>query len=350
MSKGFLKFKDFKKFIDKYHYFLEEILLSNYGEIFLNKEIFKIIRYAKEKKRKISADTNLNYFNEKMAKELVKSKMNKLIISIDGATNKSYVKYRVGGNFNNIILNIKRINKFKKKYNSKYPELIWKFVLFNHNKHEVDKAKKIAERLNMKFRLAENWNPSYSRISEKDKKIITDKEPITGNLPNDKKNYCYQLWEFPTINYNGNLLGCCVPFQEDYNFGNVFEKGFFKAYNCKKIREARKIILKNKSKNNGMLNSLKERINRKVGRIGIFLNKTNKNLYDKIKKTINPNDHLLNLNTIDNNPFCLRCNLRKNFKKNNFSDLKSLIYKIYTKLFINNKIFRRKSINEKFKE
>ena len=45
---GYLKFQDFKNFVDKYD-FIKEIKLANNGEIFLNPELDEIIKYAYEK-------------------------------------------------------------------------------------------------------------------------------------------------------------------------------------------------------------------------------------------------------------------------------------------------------------
>ena len=45
VGKGFLKYKDFKKFLDD-HKFIKRIELSNSGEVFLNPELPKIIKYA----------------------------------------------------------------------------------------------------------------------------------------------------------------------------------------------------------------------------------------------------------------------------------------------------------------
>src|SRR3989338_455442 len=144
MSKGFLKFNDFKAFIDKYGYFLDRIQFSNYGEIFLNQEIFQIIKYAEDRGIRTCADANLNHFNGLMAEKLVKAGMTDLTVAIDGASNESYSKYRIGGNFDRVISNVESINKFKKKYNSRKPALTWQFVLFGHNGHEIDKAKEMA--------------------------------------------------------------------------------------------------------------------------------------------------------------------------------------------------------------
>ena len=129
----------------------ELIDLSNRGEIFLNPELNKIIKYACEKEIKLTAITgvNLNTVSEQTLENLVKYKFNKMTISIDGATPETYKIYRVGGDFNTVINNIKTINKFKKLYGSEFPRLNWQFIVFGHNEHEIELAKIKAKELNI---------------------------------------------------------------------------------------------------------------------------------------------------------------------------------------------------------
>ena len=58
---GFLKFENYKKFIDEN--IIEEVELSNHGEMFLNPELEEIIRYSYEKNVALTAynGVNLNY-------------------------------------------------------------------------------------------------------------------------------------------------------------------------------------------------------------------------------------------------------------------------------------------------
>ncbi len=56
---GYLKFDDFKKFVDD-NDFIKEIELSNNGEIFLNPELDEIIKYAYMKKIKLRAFNGVN--------------------------------------------------------------------------------------------------------------------------------------------------------------------------------------------------------------------------------------------------------------------------------------------------
>lgn len=148
---GYLPFKNFKKFVDDNN--LEEIELSNLGEIFLNPDLLDIIKYSHTKNISLSAVTgvNLNYLPDELAKALVKYKFERIVVSIDGATPETYAIYRRGGDFNTVINNVKKINHYKRKYNSKYPELVYKFILFGHNEHEIDKAKELAKKLNMEM-------------------------------------------------------------------------------------------------------------------------------------------------------------------------------------------------------
>ena len=73
---GYLKFKDFKKFVDE-NDFIKEIELSNNGEIFLNPELDEIIKYAYEKGVSLTAGNgvNLNTVSEATLVNLVKYKL-----------------------------------------------------------------------------------------------------------------------------------------------------------------------------------------------------------------------------------------------------------------------------------
>ena len=146
---GYLKFDDFKKFVDDNKF--DEIELSNNGEIFLNPELDEIIKYAYYKDISLTAGNgvNLNTVSEATLENLVKYKFKKMTVSLDGATPETYKIYRVGGDFNKVIDNIKKINYFKKKYNSEFPKLTWQFIPFGHNEHEILLAKKKAQELNI---------------------------------------------------------------------------------------------------------------------------------------------------------------------------------------------------------
>lgn len=244
---GYLKFKDFKKLVNDNNF--EEIELSNNGEIFLNPELDKIIEYAYKKKIKLTAanGVNLNTLSEKMAKCLVKYKFQTIVVSIDGATQETYQIYRRKGNINNVFQNIEMINKYKNKYNSEYPKLIYKFIVFGHNEHEIELAKQKAKDLNMSIKFSQNEVWGYSPV--KDVEMVKKQTGICDDVPHmplwvhkyAKNEFpelpCLQIFEEPQIDWNGNLRGCCWAFSTNLANGiekypvNVFKEGFFNALN-----------------------------------------------------------------------------------------------------------------------
>jgi hypothetical protein len=82
LGKGYLKFKDFKKFVDTYPEF-KQMELSNYGEMFLNPELSDIIKYAYEKNIRLYADNgvNMNTVSQEVLEGLVKYKFRRLTVS-----------------------------------------------------------------------------------------------------------------------------------------------------------------------------------------------------------------------------------------------------------------------------
>ncbi len=251
---GYLKFSDFKKLVDDNPQ-IEKIELSNNGEIFLNPELDKIIKYAYEKNILLIAfsGVNLNTLSDEMAEILVKYRFISMIVSIDGATPDVYKIYRRGGDFNKVIANIKKINEFKKKYNSEYPRLIYKFIIFSHNIEDIPLAKELAKELDMEISFVQNSLPWYDTLSEEQKKRAEELSGIKIEESREKyyierykKNplawfVCKDLFEAPQIDWNGKLLGCCYPSISKFNV-NVFKDGLLKSLNNIKVLYAKKML------------------------------------------------------------------------------------------------------------
>lgn len=222
-GKGYLNFENFKKIVDQNEY-IEEIEISNSGEVFLNPDIVKILQYAYKKNICITIENGVNFntISEKVIEALVKYQVNSMTFSIDGASQETYSIYRRNGNFDKVIDNIKLLIKYKEKYNSQIPYLKWQYILMNHNECDIKKAKKIAKSLDIEIYFKKDWENKYK---PKDKKKILN---LTG-LDYDEKPIdspfcwqdCIQMILFPQINYDGRILGCCTNFQHDWNLNSL---------------------------------------------------------------------------------------------------------------------------------
>jgi MoaA/NifB/PqqE/SkfB family radical SAM enzyme len=229
VGSGFLSFENYKAIIEQNDE-INQIELSNWGEIFLNPEIKEIIKYSNYKGIKLTAGngTNFNTVDDGTLEALVKYKFSYLNISIDGANNETYTKYRCGGNFEQVISNIRRLNYYKSKYTSQFPKLSWQFIIFGHNEHDIPKIKELCRDLNMVFYPKLNHS-TFSPVVDADfirKESglgVATREEFKEKYIKEYKRPCCQFWFSPQINWDGKLLGCCV--NKWVSFGNVFEQG-----------------------------------------------------------------------------------------------------------------------------
>ena len=112
VGRGFLRLSNFQKLLGE-NPWIKEIELSNYGEIFLNPDLLEIIKYAFERNVALTASNgvNLNRVKTDVLEGLVKYKFRSLGVSLDGASNETYQQYRIKGNFDAVIGNIRKINR-----------------------------------------------------------------------------------------------------------------------------------------------------------------------------------------------------------------------------------------------
>jgi len=228
---------------------LKEIEISNYGEVFLNPELPKMLAYLHERGIKVFCDNgaNLNHITDEMLNAIVKYKLQSLTCSIDGADQETYKKYRIRGEFNVVLSNIRKLNEIKRKYNSQLPRLKWQFILFDHNKHQINEARKLANELKMDFQVKTAWNSQTIQSNLEQIKLDSKLEFLTRDEYKKAKgeepmlNICHQLWNSPQINWDGKVLGCCRNFWGDFG-KNTFKEGLIEVINGEKMKYARLML------------------------------------------------------------------------------------------------------------
>lgn len=249
IGSGFLKFDDFRELLQS-NPELEQVEISNYGEVFLNPHLLRILEFAHQEKVAISIGNgaNLNHVEDEVLEGLVKYEVRLITCSIDGATPESYRKYRVRGDFDRVIRNIETINSYKHRHQSALPRLVWQFVVFGHNEHEIPVAREMAEKLGMEFSAKLTWDETFSPI--RDVEFVRSQ---TGWQSTSREEYerqhgekfaseiCRQLWDSPQINWDGKVLGCCRNFWGDFG-GNAFTGGLMNSINNEKMTYARDML------------------------------------------------------------------------------------------------------------
>jgi radical SAM protein with 4Fe4S-binding SPASM domain len=252
-KKASMNFQHFKKIFDEFAPFIIHLRLWNWGEPLLNLELFKMISYAKKHDVFVNTSTNSFFLTNENASKLVKSGLDELIVSLDGASEETYSKYRKKGNFSRVVNAMKTLVAEKRKLKSKTPSIKMQFIVMRHNEHEIEKAIKLAEDVGVD-------TIYFKTVGVMD---ISVYEPIEQYLPKnptfrryglehgkikDKKvrNFCDYLWDETTINVSGEVVPCCRDSHNSYVFGNVFNEPFKNIWNNQRYIEFRRHILRNK--------------------------------------------------------------------------------------------------------
>src|SRR5919106_1031504 len=137
---GMLDFEVFRKVIDEAGPSLGRIDFFNYGEAFLHKRAVEMCEHIKSRFPHIYLYTSTNglAFSEEQARRLVRSGIDEITFSIDGASQDTYVKYRRRGNFDKAIQNLRAAVDEKHASNRDVPFINWRYILFTHNDSDAE--------------------------------------------------------------------------------------------------------------------------------------------------------------------------------------------------------------------
>ncbi len=232
---GMLSYENAKKIINQLPGLIH-LNLSLWGEPLLNKDIFKIIKFAKQRDVEVLLQSNLNILNESSALDLVQSNLDILQISLDGSSQEAYEKYRVNGIFSKVIENINLVKDVQKKENNYSTRIIWKMVINRFNESEIEKARLWAEKIGIEFKIVEIYTPDHLKKQWKPCKSI-EESPIVHT---DIVEKCYSLWQVATINFNGDVFPCCSEFSPIDVLGNILKDDFKTIWNNSKFVQLRK--------------------------------------------------------------------------------------------------------------
>ncbi|MFQ5405664.1 MAG: radical SAM/SPASM domain-containing protein [Candidatus Micrarchaeia archaeon] len=251
-----LSFEDFKKIIDQFPS-LAWCNPTGEGSAFLNPDYPKMLRYLKDRDIMVEFVESFNFLREEQLRELVEIGVDRIWISVDGATKETYEKIRVGGNFERVLGNIKLLMKIKEELNSPIPELCFRFVIMKENYHEMPQFVDVINNLGDKKWLGDGSYVEFAGLLDFDQTQKHKPKQLAVDLVEETKmrgaslgvtvafahqyhdpekkcpvNYC-GAWSEPYIMMGGYVQPCCAvlmsnkrDFLREHSFGNVNEKSF----------------------------------------------------------------------------------------------------------------------------
>ncbi len=254
-----MDFDLYTKIIDEIWPTTSKIRLWNLGEPFMHKDVYRMIRYAKERHIKVLTSTNGHYFQESDApKKVVESGLDFMIVSMDGATQESLAKFRIGAKLDRIVRDVQRVIEYRNSIGSKTPIVEFQFIAMKHNIHEIKEARDLAKIMQVDlFRLKTvGINANDPKADELIRTYLPEDSRYT-RYPNaeaikDISHHideldCKRPWRHSVINQDGSVVTCCYDDQSQYVLGNLRENSFKEIWNGERYVRFRQRLLKGRS-------------------------------------------------------------------------------------------------------
>jgi radical SAM protein with 4Fe4S-binding SPASM domain len=112
---GMMSFDLFKSLIDDAEGNCEAISLASRGEPLICPDIEKMLAYAGGKFLALKLNTNAWFLDEAKCHAILQAGVNTVVFSTESASEPNYSRFRVGGNLERVVKNIKRFHEIREK-------------------------------------------------------------------------------------------------------------------------------------------------------------------------------------------------------------------------------------------
>jgi radical SAM protein with 4Fe4S-binding SPASM domain len=253
-EKGTLDPELFRNIIDQLYPYLFYLNLHFQGEPYLHPHFTEFVDYAKSKRIYVSTSTNGHFLTPEKAITTVKSGLDRLIISLDGTDPETYQKYRVGGDFEKVMVGITELVHQKKISGSGKPEVILQFLVLKSNEHQVEKVSQLGKDMGVDrvvLKTAQFYDfshgnplmPESSRYSRYRKATSSPAIEPLFEIRNRLPRHCFRMWSSAMITWDGRVVPCCFDKDAKYTMGNLREENFWVIWKNGAYRNFRQKIL-----------------------------------------------------------------------------------------------------------
>ena len=257
---GLLTLELFHRILDEVKEHAHTMQFYFQGEPLLNKQLSEMIAMAHQVGLYTIVSSNAQALNRSTAEALVKSGLNRIIVSIDGFSEESYAAYRIGGSLHKALDGLQHLANAKAEFHSRI-RIELQVLRLRSNEHEWDWIKKNYKSLgatHLVFKTAQLYNfehghplmptdERYSRYRKTaDGTYIHKSSPLHSTPSTLHRAFgalCLRLWSGCVITTSGDVLPCCYDKDHRHAYGNITQQSLAEIYHSAKANALRRRVL-----------------------------------------------------------------------------------------------------------
>jgi radical SAM protein with 4Fe4S-binding SPASM domain len=250
---GMLEPETFKSIIRQLKPWLGNLSFYFQGEPFLNPAFLDLAEISVKNGILTSTSTNAHYLNYETALRTVQSGLQRIIISIDGASQETYQQYRVGGRLDKVLEGTRNLVRARTELKSATPYIIFQFLVVKPNEHDIPEIERLAAETGVdevKIKTAQIYD------FEDGSDLIPDQEQYSRykkgsdgkyRIKNELLNQCWKMWHSAVVTWDGKVLPCCFDKDAHHQLGSLKEKKFKEIWKGGEYQRFRNAILRSRS-------------------------------------------------------------------------------------------------------
>ena len=200
--------------------------LWGWGEPIYHPQLGEILRTATQHGVTTLISTNGQHLGRtKITRAILDHPPSQLIVAIDGLTDETNSKFRVGAKLEPILKAVRNLAEEKKRRGQELPVLHMRFMVMEHNEHEVSGIEIFARENGFDMYTlrtlsiidSEQTHAAHDTLKPKSQDFQAY-EYDQGERISKSDYVCMQPFWFPSLFADGQLVGC----EQDFNASNAF--------------------------------------------------------------------------------------------------------------------------------
>lgn len=259
-ERGEMEFRLYKRIIDEIKDKIVSLTLYFQGEPFINSHFIDMVSHAKRAGLWVETSTNAHFIDDEVAKGIIESGLDKIIVSLDGTDAESYAKYRRGGDFDRVIRGIEALVNAKKNSTMKSgilglgrkPKIVLQFLVFKHNEHQIKDIKALGRRLGVdkvELKTAQIYNAenASSLLTSVDRYARYTVKDGVMEMKRKRKRVCSRVFTNAVMTWEGQMVPCCYDKDAEHCVGDVREDYYVDIMKDDRRREFIDSVIKNRN-------------------------------------------------------------------------------------------------------
>lgn len=204
------------------------------GEPLLNRGLFDFVRTCEQAGVRTTFSTN-GMLLHRHIDEILDSGLEYISVAIDGANAEDYARYRLGGDFDTVVRNIRMLVEARRARGSAFPQIQVQMVMFSYNEDNEAEARAFLDGLGADVvslkrpayvaRPTEAAQAFWAQVDHENAerrfaRPTQRPERLYRNQP-----MCPQL-ERATVLSDGSVVACCLDARGETAFGNLHDSTF----------------------------------------------------------------------------------------------------------------------------